>query len=434
MRLRDVVELDGRGGWRGDPTHGRGHDYRLRMVKQGGQWRISHPPDRLLIPRAHFDSQYQQFLLYFMTKSSRVLVPEPVYVPRGRQTPTMLVAGLLKGPEPGGIERTFLPRGTSLDGISVPVSRERHGRGAAQRRRARDRRRAADDASTPSSPGPSGRCRAYAGSGSPSRAPRWTCPARREDVAVDSWSEFDPSVGWASSALFGLRVGSRRDPGLERGGQRHRASRHAVRRASLDRGRPPRAARRRGQRRRQHGRRLQPGRCLGQGSHPTGRPHRLHGRHATCCGPPTTSTASCGSSTGGRRARGCPSYAAGRPARRRARPDGRWTSRRFVLSRDGTRLVVQVRRHGRDQVLVARVQRDAKGRVQGHRTAATARPRRRDPTGSATSAGARRPAWRCCSARPAPAPRSRSSTSTARRAPPTWAPTPRSSGTGRRVW
>ncbi len=54
-----------------------------------------------------------------------MLVPEPVYVPRGRQAPTLLVAGLLKGPRPGvGAERTVLPKGTSLDGISVPVSRE----------------------------------------------------------------------------------------------------------------------------------------------------------------------------------------------------------------------------------------------------------------------------------------------------------------------
>ncbi len=125
LRLRDVVELGGGGAWRGDPTGGRGHNYDLRLVKQGGQWRIDKPPDRLLIPRAHFDTQYEQFLLYFVAKAARVLVPEPVYVPRGRQAPTLLVASLLRGPRPGpGVERTLLPRGTHLDGISVPVSRD----------------------------------------------------------------------------------------------------------------------------------------------------------------------------------------------------------------------------------------------------------------------------------------------------------------------
>jgi hypothetical protein len=34
-----------------------------------------------------------------------------------------------------------------------------------------------------------------------------------------------------------------------------------------------------------------------------------------------------------------------------------------VLSRDGTRLVAQIRRGGRDSLVVSRVQRDAKGRV-----------------------------------------------------------------------
>ncbi len=39
--------------------------------------------------------------------------------------------------------------------------------------------------------------------------------------------------------------------------------------------------------------------------------------------------------------------------------------RRFVLSRDGTRLVTQVRRGGHDELLVARVRRDAEGGVRG---------------------------------------------------------------------
>ena len=126
LRLRDVVELDGRGTWLGDPTGGAGRDYPLQLVKEGGEWRISDPPDRLIIPRSHFDTEYQQYFLYFFDKSAQVLVPEPVYVPRGLQAPTLLVAALLKGPAPAlqGVETTFVPRGTRLDGISVPVSRD----------------------------------------------------------------------------------------------------------------------------------------------------------------------------------------------------------------------------------------------------------------------------------------------------------------------
>jgi hypothetical protein len=44
---------------------------------------------------------------------------------------------------------------------------------------------------------------------------------------------------------------------------------------------------------------------------------------------------------------------------------------RFVLSRDGTRLVAQVRRDGVDRLVVARVQRDSRGRVRGVGAAAS---------------------------------------------------------------
>ncbi len=204
--LRDVVELDGRGTWLGDPTGGAGHDYRLTLVKEGGEWRISDPPDRLLIPRAHFDTQYQQRLLYFFDQSAQVLVPEPVYVPRGRQAPTLLLTSLLQGPEPAlrNTERTFFPRGTTLDGISVPVSRD----GTAEVPLSDQ---VLDAGNTQLNllfaqigwtlgqiPGVQ-RVRVTVG-GTPI-----DLPGSREDVAVDAWSEFDPSVAWASAALFGIR-------------------------------------------------------------------------------------------------------------------------------------------------------------------------------------------------------------------------------------
>ncbi len=59
-----------------------------------------------------------------------------------------------------------------------PGLARRHRRGAAQRRRARRRRRPAQRCCSPSSPGRSARSRASSGCGSPSTAPRSTCPAR----------------------------------------------------------------------------------------------------------------------------------------------------------------------------------------------------------------------------------------------------------------
>lgn len=208
VRLSDVVALDSRGQWLGDPTHGRGRSIRLRLVKEDGQWRIDHPPNRLLIPRAQFDSQYEQYLLYFFDPTAQVLVPEPVYVPRGRQSPTLLVTGLLKGPEPylRGTERTFLPGGTSLDGISVPVSRS----GTAEvplNHQVLDvdskqlAKLFAQVAWTLGQVPGVQRLRVTV-DGTPVDLPN-----AGEDVSVDSWSGFDPSVAWASTALFGVRDG-----------------------------------------------------------------------------------------------------------------------------------------------------------------------------------------------------------------------------------
>lgn len=206
LRLRGVVELDDRGAWRGDPTAGRGHDYLLRVVRQDGEWRISNPPDRLLIPRAHLQSQYQQYLLYFLNTSAQILVPEPVYVPRGRQAPTLLVAGLLKGPERhlGGVEQTFLPPGTALDGISVPVSRN----GTAEVPLSDEVLDAGNDElrlvfaqlAWTLSQVPGVRRLRITVSGTPI-----DLKGAQDEVSVTDFSDLDPSLAWASAALYGVR-------------------------------------------------------------------------------------------------------------------------------------------------------------------------------------------------------------------------------------
>ena len=206
--LGDVVELDNRGTWLGDPTQGRGLSYDLRLVREDGQWRITRPPNRLLIPRTHFDTEYQPYMLYFFDKSAQVMVPEPVYVPRGLQAPTMLVAGLLKGParDLRGVERTFLPASTSLDGISVPVSRD----GTAEVPLS-DAVLDVDDqqlnlifaqiAWTLGQISGVERIRVTV-DGTPV-----DLGGTRVDVGIGSWSEFDPAVAWASTTLFGIRDG-----------------------------------------------------------------------------------------------------------------------------------------------------------------------------------------------------------------------------------
>lgn len=121
LDLSDTTALDRRGSWLGEQGDLR---LRLRLVRDAGEWRISNPPDRLIIPLTHFQSRYFQYHLYFFDKAAQVLVPEPVHVPGGAQAPTALVSGLLEGPARPllGVERTFLPARAVLDDISVPVS------------------------------------------------------------------------------------------------------------------------------------------------------------------------------------------------------------------------------------------------------------------------------------------------------------------------
>ena len=358
LHLDDVVELDDRGTWRGDPSGGRGLSYDLRMVRENGEWRISRPPNRLIVPRTHFDTQYQQYFLYFFDKSAQVLVPEPVYVPRGLQAPTLLVAGLLEGPQRDllGVERTFLPAGASLDGISVPVSRD----GTAEVPLS-DEVLDVDDrqlgllfaqlAWTLGQITGVERMRVTV-DGTPV-----DLPGTRVDVGVGTWSDFDPAVAWASTALFGIRdrrvvavtgedeqrvggpLGAQplglRSIGVDLPAQ-HVAGVTADGSQVLEAAvtAPARTA----------------PRTVYAGGADVLRPaYDLYGQvwvlDRTAAGA-RLSVVRAGS------AREVPVPGlSGRPVVR------------FVLSRDGTRLVAQVREDGRDSLVVARVQRDEKGRV-----------------------------------------------------------------------
>ena len=122
VRLSDAQRLDSRGGWRG--TAGRGDSrLRLRMVKEGGEWRIANPPDAVVIPAWYFERHFRPFNLYFFDQSERVLVPDRVYVQRGDEIASTLVRALLSGPgaDVAPVTRTEFPPQTELD-LSVPVA------------------------------------------------------------------------------------------------------------------------------------------------------------------------------------------------------------------------------------------------------------------------------------------------------------------------
>ena len=66
---------------------------------------------------------FARFNLYFYDQTGRVLLPDPVFIPRGEQTATNLVHGLLAGPGStlAEVTRSALPSRTDLD-LSVVVT------------------------------------------------------------------------------------------------------------------------------------------------------------------------------------------------------------------------------------------------------------------------------------------------------------------------
>ncbi len=134
MRLADIRRLDARGGWRGG-SPGASATLDTRLVSERGQWRIDNPPDALVVPTSFFDRSFARFNLYFYDQTGRTLLPDPVFIPRGEQTATNLVRGLLTGAGRGlaQVTRSALPSRTDLDlsvvvtesGVAeVPLSRE----------------------------------------------------------------------------------------------------------------------------------------------------------------------------------------------------------------------------------------------------------------------------------------------------------------------
>ncbi|WP_210504534.1 LpqB family beta-propeller domain-containing protein [Nocardioides xinjiangensis] len=120
VRLSDVKRYDARGAWqRTQPSA----DLSLRLVEEDGEWRIDEVPDALIVPDSWFDDWYEPASLYYFDPATEVLVPEPVFAPRGDQFASSLVRGLLATlPEDlQDVARSYFPPGTT-HGLSVPIT------------------------------------------------------------------------------------------------------------------------------------------------------------------------------------------------------------------------------------------------------------------------------------------------------------------------
>jgi Lipoprotein LpqB beta-propeller domain/Sporulation and spore germination len=121
VRLRGADHVGVRGEWLGQVPSDR-RRFVFPMVRENGEWRIAKAPDALIVPRSFFDQQYQAAQVYFFDPTGAILVPEPVHVPQGSQLASALVRALVLGPSPslGRTSRSFLPSGLTTVG-SVPV-------------------------------------------------------------------------------------------------------------------------------------------------------------------------------------------------------------------------------------------------------------------------------------------------------------------------
>jgi hypothetical protein len=119
--LRGADHVGIRGQWQG-PISAAARRLVLPMVREDDEWRIARVPDALFLPQNFFDQEFQSADIYFFDPTGRILVPEPVHLQQGTQFASALVTSLVRGPSPSlaGVSRTFLPsRLTPV--VSVPV-------------------------------------------------------------------------------------------------------------------------------------------------------------------------------------------------------------------------------------------------------------------------------------------------------------------------
>ena len=87
---------------RGVFTVGDGQTYRhaFTLTDESGEWRITDPPDGLLLLELDFARTYEQVQAYFLDPTGTRVVPDPRYLVVGDARPNTLVERLLAGPSP----------------------------------------------------------------------------------------------------------------------------------------------------------------------------------------------------------------------------------------------------------------------------------------------------------------------------------------------
>jgi hypothetical protein len=70
----------------------------FNLQQVGGEWRITDPPDGLIILEPDFERLYDERAAYFLDITGQRMVPDPRYLITGEAQPTALIQRLLEGP------------------------------------------------------------------------------------------------------------------------------------------------------------------------------------------------------------------------------------------------------------------------------------------------------------------------------------------------
>ncbi len=125
VQLHGAHALGARGNWEGRLPPADSTVALPMRPEAPGRWRIAKAPDAFIVPELWYQQHFQAATLYFFDPTGRILVPEPVHLPEGDQLATFLVRALLMGPQSSlsQVARSFIPPGLS-PAPSVTVSRQ----------------------------------------------------------------------------------------------------------------------------------------------------------------------------------------------------------------------------------------------------------------------------------------------------------------------
>ncbi|WP_298992070.1 LpqB family beta-propeller domain-containing protein [uncultured Pseudokineococcus sp.] len=110
-----VGEVDRRGRWTTAPPRAS-YSVDLDVVRADGVWRLSDPPDEVVVSHDVFRQVYRAYPLTFLDPTRTALVPELRWFPGRSPSATLLVSELLAGPSEwlAGAVTTAFPEGTRL--------------------------------------------------------------------------------------------------------------------------------------------------------------------------------------------------------------------------------------------------------------------------------------------------------------------------------